>query len=71
VGSSAGDSTARGSSMALGSASPKLSSGSAMPTFSLGGENEGEEGDENSSASSPPSCPGFGRPRLPLLLSVA
>ena len=65
VGSSAGDSTARGSSRALGSSSTEKS-GSAMPTFSRGGEKEGGGDDENSSsASSPPPLPGlFGRPRL-------
>ena len=65
VGSSVGDSTARGSSRALGSASTE-NSGSAMPTFSRGGEKEGGGDDENSSsASSPPPVPGlFGRPRL-------
>ena len=69
VGSSTGDSTARGSSMALGSS--VNSSGSATPTFSLGGENDGEEGEENSSsASSPPPLPGTLGPRL-LYLSAA
>ena len=62
VGSSVGDSTARGSSRALGSASTE-NSGSAMPTFSRGGENEGGEDENSSSASSPPPLPGLLGPR--------
>ena len=67
VGSSAGDSTARGSSMALGSLAE--SKGKTMPTFSRGGEKEGDE-ENSSSTSSPPPFPGVLGPRRSLL-SVA
>ena len=58
VGSSVGDSTARGSSRAFSGV--EESSGRAMPTFSLGGGGvKGLEENSSTSASAPPPCPGF------------